>query len=88
MRHWKTQEVDYLKSVFNSKSNKEIASELGFTVKRVAKKVSALGLKRDYQNLFPDIQGEVWKEYPNNENYKVSNEGRIKNSLNNRILKP
>ena len=85
---WEAQDVEYLKANFQYTDNKRLAKELGTSANRVAKKLCALGLKRDYKIKFPDLDGEEWKAFPDDPNYLVSNMGRFRNAKNNLLLKP
>ena len=85
---WEAQDVEYLKANFQYTDNKRLAKELGTSANRVAKKLCALGLKRDYKIKFPDLDGEEWKAFPDHPNYLVSNMGRFRNAKNNLLLKP
>lgn len=85
---WEAQDVAYLEANFQYMDNKSLAKELRTSTNRVAKKLCALGLKRDYKIKFPDLDGEYWKVFPDEPNYLVSNMGRFRNAKNNLLLKP
>lgn len=87
-KRWCADDVLYLKTYFQHKDNGKLAEALGTSKVRVAKKISSLGLKRDYKIEFPDIEGEEWRVFKEESNYLVSNKGRFRNATNNSLLKP
>lgn len=85
---WSKEDLDLLESSFQHKTNEEIAKLMGVCPKRVAKKISRLGWKRNYIHKYPDLPEELWKDFPDDATYEVSNLGRIRRKDNNYIIKP
>lgn len=63
---------------------KEIAEALGSSVASIRTTACKLGLKKSGDN--KDFPGEVWRELVEYPDYFISNKGRIKSKIRNRIM--
>lgn len=70
---------------YSKYTNKELAEMLGYnnaaTLGTVA---SGLGLRKSYE--VADLEGEEWREHADYPDYLVSNKGRVKSKLRNRLM--
>lgn len=72
--------VSYLTDNYLTKSNPQMAKELGTTVGSVTGMLQRLELKRPSRQIIVDaIAGEVWLPCRNHPGFKVSNLGRVAN---------
>lgn len=85
---WNKEDIRVLEKNFQKLSHEDLAKLIGCDKKRIIKKASRLGLKKDYLQSQPNLEGELWKDVIENDNYLVSNKGRFRNKNNNRLLKP
>ena len=86
---WSNEDLSFLKKNYLKLSYNEIGKKLGKTKSSVSSKVNKLGLKKMKGDFLNDniIENEKWKKLKKFEGYSVSNLGRVKNDLNDRILK-
>jgi len=70
---------------YSKYTNKELAEILGYESADVVTAVaSRLGLKKFYE--VKDLDGEEWREHPEYPDYLISNKGRIKSKLRNKLI--
>lgn len=69
---------------YSKMTNKEIAKILGIKEESVRTIASRMGVKKYYDT--PDLVGELWGEHSEFPDYLISNRGRIKSKLRNKLI--
>jgi|SRR5690554_3762970 len=75
---------EFIKDNYSKMTNAEIAEKLGMTADSVTTIACKLGVKKYYT--VEDLDGEEWRTHPDYPNYLVSNKGRIKSKVRNRLI--
>jgi hypothetical protein len=79
MIHWTSEIDEFLKTNYQTKSNKELAKILNIEVHNIVYRKSVLKLKkRNQSNIINPIENEIWKEIINFPKYFISSLGRLK----------
>jgi len=74
----------YIFENYSKMTNREIAEKLGMKEDSVTTIASKMGVNKYYDET--DLDGEIWGEHHEYPNYLISNRGRIKSKLRNRII--
>jgi hypothetical protein len=69
---------------YSKMTNKEIAKVVGIKEESVTTIASRMGVNKYYYT--PDLEGEVWGEHYEFPEYLISNRGRIKSKIRNKLI--
>lgn len=69
---------------YSKMTNQEIAEIIGYKEESVRTIASKLGVNKYYET--PDLKGEVWGEHEDYPGYLISNNGRIKSKIRNKLI--